>query len=101
MIRGTVCTNVCTYGSVGTPGGQLPGVTRPVLSVGRGILADYGEGNGPKAIINLIKAEQLFLREQDNESVANTRSLLRDLYEKYKFQPEDFKEVSVDDDLKK
>ncbi len=28
MIRGTVCTNVCTYGSVGTPGGQLPGVTR-------------------------------------------------------------------------
>src|ERR1700677_2101080 len=31
MIGGTVCTNACTYGSVGALGGQPPGATRPHL----------------------------------------------------------------------
>ncbi len=29
MTRGTVCSNVCTYGSVGALGGQPPRATRP------------------------------------------------------------------------
>src|SRR5262249_38738918 len=29
MIGGTVCINVCTYGSVGALGGSPPGATRP------------------------------------------------------------------------
>jgi hypothetical protein len=30
VIRGTVCSNASTYGSVGAPGGQPPGATRPI-----------------------------------------------------------------------
>ena len=30
MTRGTVCSNVCTYGSVGALGGQPPRATRPL-----------------------------------------------------------------------
>jgi hypothetical protein len=32
VIRGTVCSNASTYGSVGAPGGQPPGATRPLAT---------------------------------------------------------------------
>ena len=35
MIRGTVCSNVCMYGSVGALGGQPPRATRQYTSWGK------------------------------------------------------------------
>ncbi|MFQ5451614.1 MAG: hypothetical protein ACE5E9_13385 [Nitrospinaceae bacterium] len=44
-----------------------------------------------EAIIHMKKAEQLFIKKEDVKGVANARKKLRQYYQKYGYQPADFK----------
>jgi len=48
-------------------------------------------GDGANAIINTLKAEEIFLQQKDRSGVAKCRRALRNYYAKYDFKPEDFK----------
>ncbi len=48
-------------------------------------------GDGANAIINTLKAEEIFLQQKDRSGVAKCRRALRNYYAKYDFQPDDFK----------
>ena len=47
-------------------------------------------GDGANAILNMMKAEELYLRQKDRAGVAKCRRALRNYYAKYDFKPEDF-----------
>lgn len=50
----------------------------------------HQKGDGAEAIIQMKKAEAIFLKRQDVKSLANARKKLRVLFAKYHYKPEDF-----------
>ncbi|MFQ5716139.1 MAG: trypsin-like peptidase domain-containing protein [Nitrospinales bacterium] len=51
--------------------------------------------DGASAIIHALTAEKLYVLKNDRSGIAKSRKSLRDLYEKYGFQPEDFAGISA------
>ncbi len=48
------------------------------------------KGDGAEAIIQMKKAEAIFLKRQDVKSLAKARKKLRGFFAKYQYKPEDF-----------
>ena len=66
---------------------QNPGNPQTCFSLGE----TYDSiGDGANAIVNMMKAEEFFLRQKDRAGVAKSRRALRYYYVKYGFKPEDF-----------
>jgi len=66
---------------------QNPGNPQTYFSLGE----TYDSmGDGANAILNMMKAEEFFLRQKNRAGVAKSRRALRTYYAKYGFKPEDF-----------
>src|SRR5262249_37771897 len=59
MIGGTVCINVCTYGSVGALGGSPPGATRPFIYADECPLECRGDWIRTSDLLNPIQAHSV------------------------------------------